>query len=351
MVGNMAITIVDIAKKANTTHGTVSRALRDSSKVNIKTRERIQMIAQKMGYRPHYAGKILKSGKTHTIGVIIPDLTNPFYVELMRAMQDECLGREYEAFCMDYAMDHQRERACLEQMLSRRCDGIITMPSKFDILGDLLNEFWDAKLPCVALGLPADIGDIKIDGIDVDIESGINAAVGHLVSLGHERIVFAGSWPEESFNAERRFGGFEKAVKEHGLGFSSERNTLYHFSGNQVVDGRVLAETILEKIPETTGIIATNDYLAIGMMQLLNQKGIRVPDDVSIVGTDNTWIGRSWTVPLTSISQRAGGQAKAAVEMILARLEKDEWDDPKHMEWFTSLEVRESTGPAKRTEG
>jgi len=269
---------------------------------------------------------------------------------MMRAMQDECLAGNYETFCIDYAMNHQRERVCLEQMLSRKCDGIITVPSKFDTLADLLNEFWETHLPCVTMGLPGDIGDIKIDGIDVNIESGITAAVDHLVTLGHTKIVFAGSWSQESFNAERRFGGFNKAMKRHGLNFSQEENTLYHFSGNQLIDGRKLAEMILEKLPETTGIIATNDYLAIGMMQILNQKGIKVPDDISIVGTDNTWIGQSWIVPLTSIDQRAKDQAKVAVEMLFARMETDEWDAPKHIEWITSLIVRQSTGPVSKNQ-
>ncbi len=345
----MSVTIVDIAKEANLTHGTVSRALRSSPRVSIKTRSRVLRIAERMGYRPHHFGRALKSGKTNVIGIVVPDLINPFYVELLRSLQNACLRRGYEVFCVDYALDHKREIACLEQMLGKRCDGVITVPSRFDSIRGLLDEFWESGIPCVSIGLPRDIGELRIDGINVAIESGIEASVKHLVSLGHKKIVFAGSWSEDSFNTEARFGAFEKIMNECGLEYAVGKNALYRFSGNQIVDGRLEAEKILEQFPETTAIIATNDYMALGLFQTLSLHGVRVPEDISIIGSDSTWIGESWVVPLTSIDQRTAEQTEVAVDMLFSRLDSSDWGDPKHVDIHSTLNVRKSTGPVRTT--
>ena len=319
-------------------------ALRDSPAIRAELRSQIKETAKDLGYRPSHAGKALRFGKTNTIGMILPDFNNPFYVELLKGVQTVCSHYGYSLISMDYNMDIEQEHNCLERMLGRQCDGIITIPSRFEPVKDLIEEFWNSRLPCVTLGVPRDIGDVKIDSARVDIAKGVEAAVDHLVALGHRHIVFAASWPREIGASMERFGGFESGLKKNGLRFNPEKNICYYFTGNQLEDGKYLGKEILKTHPEATAIIGVNDYLTIGLMQSLMSMGVRIPEDISLVGTDNTWIGRNWAVPLTSIDQKTGELAKFATELLFKRMRDEQWDEPRHILLDAALAVRNSTG-------
>lgn len=338
------ITQKTIADKLGVHVTTVSMALRDSPAIRAELRKQIKETAKELGYRPSHAGKALRFGKTHMIGMILPDFNNPFYVELLKGVQAVCSYHGYSLISMDYNLDIKQERNCLERMLGRQCDGIITIPSRFEPVKDLIEEFWNSRLPCVTLGVPHDIGKVKIDSVRVDLAKGMEAAVDHLVALGHQHIVFAASWPREIGARMERFGGFESGLRKNGLPFNSGKNICYYFTGNQLEDGKYLGKEILRAYPEATAIIGTNDYLAIGLMQSLTSMGVRVPEDISLVGADNTWIGRNWSVPLTSIDQKTDEMAKAASELLFERMKCEQWDEPRHILLDAALAVRASTG-------
>jgi LacI family transcriptional regulator len=343
----MAVTICDIAKLINTTDATVSMALRNNPRISLKTREKVQDAAKKLGYRPSHLGRSLKSGKTNTIGMIIPDFANPYFIEFIKSVQATCLSRNYQLITIEYCLDIKQERACLEQMLGRRCDGIITIPSQFEPTRDLIKEFWDSRVPCVVIGLPFYMAEgVKIDGLRIDITSGIQAAIDHLAALGHQHIVLAASWPKEC-GGGGRYDAFEGGLRKNNLPFDPQKNIYYHFTGDQYDDGLKMGRDILEKYPQTTAVIGANDHLIIGMMQSFMTMGVRVPEDVSLVGTDNTRIGQNWIVPLTSIDQRTADQAQAAAELLFERIKSETWDEPKHITWNAGLVIRKSTGPAK----
>ncbi len=338
------VTIYDIAKACNTSHATVIRALKDRPHVKEATRRRIKELARDLGYRPSHAGQMLRTGKTNTIGLVLPDFTNPFYVEFFKGSQAVCLRHGYQLIAVEYCLDINQERVCLEQMLGRRCDGIITMPSRFEPIRDLIEEFWDSSLPCVVIGLPFDLTEgVNIDGLRIDITSGMEAAIDHLVGLGHRNIMMAASWPKECGGCGR-YDAFERGLLKHGLPFDPQKNIYYHFTGDQYEDGRQIGRDILKMYPQTTAIIGANDHLIIGMMQSFMMMGVRVPEDISLVGTDNTQIGQNWVVPLTTIDQRATDQANVATELLFERIKRDEWDEPKHITWNAELVVRKSTG-------
>ncbi|MFA5865709.1 MAG: LacI family DNA-binding transcriptional regulator [Phycisphaerae bacterium] len=343
----MAVTICDIAKVVKTTDATVSMALRNNPRISLATRQKVHDAAKTLGYHPNHLGRSFQSGKTQTIGLIIPDFFNPFYVEFLKGAQAVCLSHGYQLITIEYCLDINQERACLEQMLGRRCDGIITMPSRFDPVKDLIEKFWGARIPCVVIGLPFDMTEgIKIDGVRIDITPGMEAAIDHLVTLGHRDILLAASWPKEC-GGGGRYDVFEQVLRKNNLPFDPQKNIYYHFTGDQHEDGRQMGRDILKKYPRTTAIIGANDHLIIGMMQSLMEIGVRVPEDLSLIGTDNTRNGQNWVVPLTSIDQRATDQARAATELLFERMKSENWAEPKHITWNAGLVVRKSTGPVR----
>jgi LacI family transcriptional regulator len=343
----MGVTIYDIARAANTTNATVSRALRDNPRISVETRQKIKKMALELGYRPNHAGMFLKSGKTQTLGIILPDIMNPYYIEFQRAVEIECFARGYQVMGVEFSLDAIRERLCLEQMLERRCDGFIAFVSRFEPLKDLIEEFWTNRLPFVVAGLPSDIGDINVDGIKVDVNGGVEMAVDHLVTLGHRNIVLAASWPSECGSQRDRFPGLERGLRKHGLNFSSH-NIFSHYTGNQLDDGHYAAGELLKLQPKTTAVIGVNDLFITGFMRGLSEMGIKVPGDISLIGTDNTWISRQWLVSLTSIDLKVSEQAHLATEILFNRLNTQNWSEPRHAMVSTDLVIRESTGLVRK---
>lgn len=341
----MSITIYDIAKATNKSHATVSRALRDHPRISKEVTRKIKQTAKRLGYRPGHAAQALKLGKTFTIGLVIPDFTNPYHVEFLREVEQECLARGFQLVAMEYAMDAARERLCLERLLGRQCDGVIAGISRFEPLKSLLNEFWESRIPCVVAGLPSDIGTSPVDGTSIDIGEGVELAVDHLVELGHRNITMISSWPKETAGAGR-IPGLQSAFEKHDLKYD-DSSVFRHYTGNQLRDGYEASRKLLVDKPETTAIIGVNDLLVAGVMRGLSEMGLQVPRDISLVGTDNTWIGEYWPVAQTSIDLKTQAHAKAVANLLFDRLDDKDWKAPKHLRFQADLVVRESTGPVR----
>lgn len=343
----MAVTIYDIAEACETSHATVSRALKNHPKVNTNTRKRILLAAEDLGYRPLHAALALKRGRTSTVCIVVPDLANPFFVEYVRAVEQGVVSQGYKLAIAEYAWDPDRERAGIEQVLERRYDGLVAFVTRFEPLKDVLNEAWEKRLPCVVAGLPPDIGSARLDGTCVDIRPAIERAVDHLVELGHREIVFIADWPPESGAGLDRLAALRSAFARHGLPYD-EATAVVRTTGPELEEGYRAATELMNRQPATTAIIGVNDYLIVGVARALTEMGLGVPHDVSLVGTDNTWIARYWPVGLTSIDLKTEKHAAAALDILFDRLSSDEWDEPRRIGLDASLVIRESTGPARR---
>jgi LacI family transcriptional regulator len=342
----MPVTIYDIAREARISYATVSRALKDDSRISVKTRERVKGLAKTLGYRPNHAGQILKAGKTNTIGLILPSFSNPFYIEFLEIIEEQCKRRGYQVAPVDFGMDFSRERCCFEQMLGRRCDGIICFVSHLAPLKDLIEEFWISKIPCVIWGLPSDVGSVRVDGCTVDISIGLEKAVKYLKDMGHRKILLGASWPEESDAGENRVREFTKIFTKLGLSFGKE-NILYRYTGNLLEDGKRVAHDYLESHCDATAMIGVNDLFITGFYRGITEKGLRVPQDISLIGTDNTWVGQYWQTALTSIDLKAHEGAKIITDILFDRLETQEWEEPRQICFPSDLVIRESTGPVR----
>lgn len=344
------VTQIDIARKLGISRQAVGYALGDNpalyAKLGTKTRQRVLETAKQLRYRPHHLGRALQKGKTNTIGMVVPDINNPHFVGHVRPIEQECFRRRHRLVIMEFASDPAREKACLEELLEQRCDGIITFISRFQPLKDVLEEFWTRHIPCVVIGLPKDIGKANIDGVDLLGEKGLSLAIKHLVGLGHREIALLGSFPP-GFTESDEMSGFEKALRENGLACTPDR-VFSHFGGDQLRDGYAGVEQLLRTHPATTAIIGVNDILITGAMRRLKELGLRVPEDVSLVGSDNTWIGANWPVSLTSVDMKTIQVAQNAVNLLFDRLNSKEWGKPKRILTETDLVIRESTGPVRR---
>lgn len=342
----MAVTIYDIAREAGVSYATVSRALNNHPEVNKHTQKTVRRIAKKLGYRSSFSGKTLAAGKTHSIGLVLPDFANPFYLELLRTIEETCLVCNYQMLTLEYALDAKRERACLEEMLRRRCDAVIASVTRFDDTRDLLEEFW-GQLPCYVVGLPGKdvIGSLMIDGSIVDLSKGFEEAVEHLYAFGHKNIGYVQSVPPENTDKSRNVGlshGFSK------LDLPFDNDAVFScFSGNQMQDGEKAMTELLSRRPDITAVICTNDMVACGALKAMSNRGLSCPGDISVIGADNTWLATQWHVSLTSIDQNTRELAKTAVSSVFERLNSNDWGQRRVTYSDSSLVVRDSTGPVR----
>ena len=265
----MAVTIREIAKVVGKSYSTVGRSLADNPRISEKTRKEVKAAAKKLKYRPSQNAKALRRGKTSTIGVVVPDITNPFYTEYMRVVEQACLKRNYQLLIMEYSLDSNRQRDCLKKILENSCDGAIVFIQEFMIIDDLAEEFRERNVPVVNA-----IGGIEDwEKIVINFSKGIEKAIDHLVSLGHREIVMGCSvsqgiideyfkWVrnrqssiEVNQNKIMKHGifAFETQLKRHELYFGEE-SFMVNFSGNQLNDGIQAAKILVRDRPSVTAV-------------------------------------------------------------------------------------------------
>jgi len=343
----MTLTMYEIAEKVNVSQATVSRALNNDPKISKSTRQRIRKVADKLGYRYSYAARSLKLGKTNTIGIIVPDFANPFYIEFIRAIETNCHNRKHHTMIVEFGMDFDHQRECLEQLLDRGCDGVIASFFKIEPVKALVGEFLTQKKPLFIHGLPSDLGSLAVDGTNIDMSRGIESAISHLVEFGHRKIHLLMSLHPEQ-NETGRVKGLKSGFSKRNLDLQPDTIT-YRYTGNQLEDGFNAAKELIRKHPETTAIIGVNDIFTMGVLHALADEGFSVPGDISVIGTDNTWICKHWPSPLTSIDQHTEECANLAVNTIFNHLNNGNSNKPKYINLSTDLVVRKSTGPARKT--
>jgi len=337
----MPITILDIAKASGKSYPTVSRALNNHPKISTKTTAEIKKIALEMGYRPSFAGTMLKSGKTNIISVIVPTLANPFYAKLVRSIEERAFLESYNTVIYDFDLNPELERKYLDRMLTRCCDGIITSLSSFEHVSGIFHKLWESRLPCVIFGPPSNGAGIKYDAITVKMPD----VIGHLIEYGHRNIIVATGFLQQELLNERIKGYFAE-FKKNGLAFIQEKNviTSAKSSGCEAEDGWRCGREIFSKPLNATAIVCANDYFAFGLIKAALDAGIKVPEDISIIGNDNIWVGKYSPVTMTTIDQNLDQVAEEALKIIFKRLEDKNWENPEHVAVEGKLIIRESSG-------
>jgi LacI family transcriptional regulator len=339
--GRGSVTIRDVARLAKVHPGTVSRALNVETRalVNPETAERVIKAADELGYRPNRIARGLKTSRSHTIGVLIPDITNPLFPPILRGIEDRLDEAGYTSLIVNTDNDPERERTHLQAMRARQVDGFISATARLD--RELLAELGGEGTPLVLVNRSLEDGSVP--SVTVNDRRGIGLAVEHVTALGHERIGHVAG-PQNLSTGHRRRLGFIDAISAIGLGAAAE-NIRYGALFTEEEGARACGE-LLDADGELTAIVAANDLLAIGCYDALEERGLRCPEDISIVGFNDMPFVARLRPALTSVRvpQREIGQV--AAELLLERLIGGD-EAASEILLDATLIVRDSTAPPR----
>ena len=334
------VRLKDIARHAAVSVMTVSKALRDAPDVSAATKARIKLLAQQMGYVPDSSAQGLRTKTTKLFGLVIPSITNPIYARIIMAIEERAHELGYDILFAHSLNKPEREELCLRRFLSRRVDGLFISPVyRFEAEARIYQEILASKIPTVLLGPPA---TFCRSFVSVEIEELLASqdATQHLISLGHKRIAYLTGPPVAPW-AHERFEGYRRALREAGLELDDK---LVFQSGSTIEDGTIAALQMLNEGCKATAVQAVSDLVAIGCANALLSQGLKIPEDVSIVGFGNILAAEYFQVPLTTIRQPKHRLGVAAVETMMALL-RGEKVQPKRLP--AELVHRKSSAPPK----
>lgn len=330
--------INEVAARAGLSTATVSRTINQSDLVLPHTARKVWRVIRELGYYPNTQARALVSGKSRMFGLIISDIVNPFFPELVKSFEFAAVHRGYEVIVANTDYSSERMGSCVRRMIERKVDGVAIMTSEID--HRLFEELSLRQLPIVFL----DMGKLKpqISDISVDYKKGVREALQHIVGLGHRDIGFI-SGPISLKSARTRRSAFLKCMA--GLGISDDRRSVVE--GNHKVDGGELAMTKLLSTPHPpTAVLASNDLTAIGALRAIDRAGLRVPDDISVVGFDDIELSRFTHPPLTTIRLSRDELGRKAFDALYEAVEGLRHTGQR-IKVSTTLILRDSTARVK----
>lgn len=329
------VTIKDVARTAGVSVATVSRVSNDSHRVREGTRTRVQEVARRLGYTPHAAARSLSTRRTHTIGVLLPDLYGEFFSEIIRGIDQTARAQGYHLLLASARNDGDAFQAALHAMRGR-VDALIVMAPELD--GDVRQWLLPERLPVMLLnGAPSDapFGSLAIANYD-----GVLAMVRHLAGLGHRRIaIIRGA--AGNFDAAERLRGYRAALSEARLAADPSLEFPGDFSE---AAGHAAAQRILALAHRPTAVFAANDCMAIGAMSAFRDAGLRVPEDIALGGFDDIPMARYVDPALTSVHVDICALGERAAAGLLAALREPADRHPRRETLPTTLVVRRSCG-------
>jgi LacI family transcriptional regulator len=337
------VTIRDVARLANVHPGTVSRALNTETRglVNQDTAERVLRAAQELGYRPNPIARGLKTNRSYTVGVLIPDITNPLFPPILRGIEDRLNDAGYTALIVNTDNDAERERSHLEAMRTRQVDGFISATAQLD--RDVLADVAARGTPLVLVNRSFEDGSVP--AVAVDDRQGVRLAVEHVAGLGHQRIGHIAG-PQNTSTGHRRYLGFVEAMRAVGLPAAEEQINFTSWFTEE--EGARVCEGLLDSGRELTAIVAGNDLLAIGCYDALEARGLSCPEDLSIVGFNDMPLVDRLRPPLTTVRVPQREIGTVAADLLLERLAEGA-STAREILLEPSLVVRGSTAASRQT--
>ena len=307
-------TLSDIAKDLKVSVVTVSKVLRNQGRISARTRDRVLKRAKELDYRPNLVARSLVTRRTYTIGLLLPDFTHPFFAEIAKAVAETVRPRGYHVIISYFEEDPALERIEADSLLSRRVDGLILASSQLPGRLELFKQLRIRKLPLVLIDRPID--GVRASFVGVDNDAVGNLATTHLIQQGCRRIAHLRG-PNIGL-AAKRLNGYRAALKKHKM--KAPANYVVD-AGFQDQTGYEAMKQLLKTNPRPDGVFGYNDPVAIGAIKTLLEAGLRVPEDVAVVGAGNVHYSDALAVPLTTIDQKTREIGARAAELLLKQIE------------------------------
>ncbi|MSU24335.1 MAG: LacI family transcriptional regulator [Opitutus sp.] len=304
----------EVARRAKVSIATVSRVLNHSDKVVPDTRAAVEQALRELDYRPSRVARRLRmnSGHAHLVGLIIPDIQNPFYAEIARGVEDAAYAAKYALLLCNSDESPEKERFYLDVMRDESVDGIVLPP--FDETDVAVIEFLKTGIPVVCVD--RSLSKAKTDLVEVDNYRGALDAMAHLIAKGHKHIGLIEGRAQVSTSRERR-RGYLDALAENGL---AVRKDLMRAGDFKQESGRVLANELLDLRKPPTALFVCNNLMTVGALSAIHQRGRRVPQDVAVVGFDDLPWAEVLDPPPTVVRQPAYDVGRQAMELLLKRI-------------------------------
>jgi len=328
----MSITIADLAKMTGLAKSTISGVLNNKSGFSEKTRQKVLKAAEQYGYVPNEIARGLTSRSTKTIGLVIKDITNPFYNRITKGVQEIAGERGYTVLLCSSNETHEAEVAQIHAMLARRVDGLIIAPLLEEVTFDHIYELKRKSLPFALLGK---IPGLECDSVEFDDYNGGRQVMEHLLQNGHKHIGFV-TGLSTSRASKLRFQAFKDTLIDAGYPVSPDH--MFH-EAKDMSDGMAIGKRLLEMKDRPTALVCFDDVIAIGVIKAFESAGLKVPDDLSLTGFDDIEL---MTFPLTSVSIPTYEAGKTLAAMVFERILGEGDSEFKHMTLDERLIVRSS---------
>ncbi|MCK4392686.1 LacI family DNA-binding transcriptional regulator [Candidatus Bipolaricaulota bacterium] len=326
-------TMRDVAKATGFSINTVSRALSHKPDVSEETREAIVEAATKMDYRPNKLARSLRSNKTYTIGVIVADIANPYFGALVKGVEKEARKRHYSVILLNTDEDYERETEAIQVVLEEHVDGIIISPTQKE--KETITNLLQLGIPFVLFGRR--FSDLATNYVVTDDVHGGFLATEHLILLGHRQIAMING-PLHISSAKERFQGYREALERYGL---KQDQPLVTAGAVTMEDGYEVAKSLLNQNPRPTAIFAFSDFVSFGVMKAIREAGLKVPEDISVVGYDDNQFASCSEIPLTTVRVPKEELGISAAKVLKEQLADNQ--PIKQVELPVDLIVRQST--------
>jgi LacI family transcriptional regulator len=305
----MAVTRNDVAKAAGVSPGVVSYVLNSGPRpVSPAARQRVLDAVQALGYKPDGLARSLRTGQTNTLGLILPDTSNPFFAELARSIEDNAYAAGKSVLVCNSADDTARERAYLSTLLEKRVDGIILVStSGEEDLTDVLNQ----GIPIVTMDRYR--AHTPVSTVRFDNRHAGYTATRHLITHGHTRISFIAG-PGSAPVSDERLDGYEQAMAA-----APAKTSVMHGASFTFLGGYEAIRALLDQNGQPSGVVCSSDVQAVGAAAALSENGLRIPEDIALISIDGTSLAAYTHPPLTSVAQPIPRMARLAVESVLRR--------------------------------
>jgi LacI family transcriptional regulator len=332
-------TIQEVAKRAGVSISTVSRVLNGTARVNGEVKERVYEAIQALDYRPNRAARLLRANTSRIIGLLISDLQNPFFMDIIKGVEDTAQRNGYSVILCNSDEDAAREQRYLEVLFDERVAGAIIVPTHEQLEG--LTRFQEHDIPIVALDRRITVKGMNIDAVLADNVLGASQAVTHLIENGYRRIgVITG--PKSTTTGRERLEGYRQALRRAGI---TPDPALERSGPYKAEAGRQLAESLLSLDPPIDALFACYNMVTLGAMDALYERKLRVPDDIALVGYDEMPWASLGAISLTTVVQPAYEMGTSAALRLFQRLQHHGESARQEIMLTPILHVRGSSQP------